>query len=67
MAKNIGTNGTNPEENEEFDDSFVANLTDSSGNVNVSEITADEVSYWVKNIEGYSHGQTNLQFSLCGN
>ena len=44
VAKSVGTNGTEPEENEEFDDSFVANLTDSSGNVNVSEITADEVS-----------------------
>ena len=47
VEKSIGTNGTEPEENEEFDDSFVANLTDSSGNVNVSEITADEVIFFL--------------------
>ena len=46
VDKSVGTNGTEPEENEEFDDSFVANLTDSSGNLNVSEITADEVSFY---------------------
>ena len=53
--KSIGTNGTDPEENDEFDDSFVANLTDSSGNLNVSEITADEVSFYYNFLAKKSH------------
>lgn len=60
-------NLTETEEEIEFDDSFVYNLTDSNGNLNISEVTADE-TLATSELGGINPNETNpedLRQAFC--